>query len=85
MDINLVNQRLADLETHDIAGVVHCPADNRTAIHTAGIQLNFLIRNLDLGFQPPVKRDFINRWKENIFDLRVCWREIAGIDLRKLP
>ncbi|MNC54117.1 hypothetical protein D3C75_1035840 [compost metagenome] len=84
-NIELIDQGMPDLETHDGLRLLHRAADSRAAVLAAAVELDLLVALLRLDLQAPVEGDLFNGREEDVANLRVGRCEIAGVDPGPLP
>src|SRR5690606_18383342 len=75
---------MADLKTHNRLRFFHGPANNRAAVLATIVNIYLLIGFVDFSFKPPIERNFINGWKENIPNLWIGWCKVTQWYLRKI-
>ncbi|MNG15247.1 hypothetical protein D3C84_990610 [compost metagenome] len=83
--VELIDQGMTDLETDNRLRLLHRPAYHRASVLLAAVNVNFMVRLIDLSAKPPVLRHLFHGWIEDVADLSVSRSEVTGVDARPLP
>ncbi len=82
--VQLIHQGMTDLEADNGLRLLHRPANHSAAGLPAAVDVNLVVRLVDLGLQPPVIGHLIHGRIEDVADLRVSRCEVASVDARPL-
>src|SRR5690606_28850090 len=76
-NVDFVHKRAGNLEADDVARIIHRSADGRAVVPLAPVEVDFLVRLVDLDAEAEALRRLFHRGPERVPDVSIGRGEVA--------